>query len=186
MLVPLIVALPLWLMISSAFPVPLFTAPGSPRFRLFATTSVPPVWVPVTAPISAAPVQPAASETRFRSPFRLVAMLREYAPGVVTENAMLWTAVPLSVRLPLDSSSLRFQVNLVASTVPVLVVIAATDFRKKVAPDSSALLPVVVAEAPEIDCARARPAVQSAMAAAAARVASRREPPNVLRIAMSS
>src|ERR1043166_8470755 len=98
---------------------------------------------------------------------------------------MLWTAVPLAVRLPADSSSLRFQVNRVARTVPLFVVIRAFDLRKNVAPDSSALLPVVVADAPEIDCPRAGPAVRRASAAAAASVA-KREAPNVLGIAMSS
>src|SRR5438105_1642617 len=85
---------------------------------------------------------------------------------------MLWAAVPLSVRLPLDSSSLRFHVNCVASTVPVLLVTVTADLRKKVVPDSSALLPVVVADAPEI-CAAAGRGPDAAITSAAINIALR-------------
>src|SRR5438067_127683 len=75
LLVPVIVAFPLWFMARLALVVPLLIWPGSARLRLVAPdVNVPPVWLPATPPMSTAPLPlcPVAVQLRFRSPFRLV------------------------------------------------------------------------------------------------------------------
>ena len=94
LLVPLICPVALWLKGTSASLPPLPIEPASVRLSV-PDVSVPPVWLPVVAPVSALPSQPEASEMRLRSPVRRESMVRKYAPGAVTLNDMLCCAFPL-------------------------------------------------------------------------------------------
>ena len=83
LLTPSMRAVAVWLMVTD-WSVPAFMiTPGSGRPRL-PDVSVPPVWLPVTALMSACALQPEESAIRFRSPERLVLTVRKYAPGAVT------------------------------------------------------------------------------------------------------
>ena len=158
LLVRLIVAEAAWLKGTLVVLVPAPMLPGSTRLKL-PDASVPPAKVPVSAPMSAEPLQSSASLTRFMSPTRWVATAREYDPGAVTLNETLCCAVPgVSRVVKAPTSALMFQAKRLFTWVAVLIWTATDEVLEPPAFPASAVLPAVLTEKPEIDCAAAGPA----------------------------